>query len=164
MTTHDHDALVREIRERIGALGFELVDARIGGSTNRPRLQVRLDRADAAPGRGITIEECAIASRALERWLDEAGPLGERYRLEVSSPGVERPVRWREQWQRFVGRDVNVRVPGRGRFRATIVEVGPGDRVRLRPVAGGEEIAVTLDEARDATLAVDWDDSGLRAR
>jgi ribosome maturation factor RimP len=75
----------------------------------------------------------------------------------VSSPGVERPVRWREHWARFVGHDVRVRLPGAGRVRATIVRVAPdADEVVLRPEGAGEDITVPLDDARDATLVVDW--------
>lgn len=149
--------LTADIRTRVAALGYEVVDVRRRG-TSRPVLQVRLDRSDAAPGRGITVDECARVSRALEAWLDDTGVLGERYALEVSSPGLARPVRWREHWERFAGRDVHVRLPGRGRVTATIVRVEPGaDQVVLRPAGEAGELAVPLDEVRDATLVVDWD-------
>lgn len=103
------------------------------------------------------MDECAVVSRALEAWLDAADVLGPRYALEVSSPGIERPIRWREHWERFTGREVNVRVPGMGRIRATIVRVVPaGDAVVLRPHRADEAVTVALADARDATLAVDW--------
>lgn len=153
--------LTAEIRSRIAALGFELVDLRRGGSAQRARLQVRVDRLDAAPGHGITVDECAAVSRALETWLDASQVLGPRYVLEVSSPGIERPVRWPQHWARFVGREVHVRLPERGRTRATIVEVAPdGGTVSLR-LAGGEVVTVPTDQARDATLVVEWG-TGLR--
>lgn len=161
---HDLDQLITEVRRRLGPLGYELADLRVGGASRRPRLQVRIDRPDAAPGRGVTVDECATVSRALEAWLDTEGPLGARYILEVSSPGIERPIRWREHWERFTGHDVRVRLPGRGRLRAEIVRVTADDTVVLRPRDGREEITVPLGDARDATLAVDWDASGLQAR
>jgi ribosome maturation factor RimP len=149
--------LTAELRSRVGALGFELVDLKTRGSPKRVSLQVRIDRPDSEPGRGITIAECAAASRALEEWLDRSEILGRRYRLEVSSPGIERPVRWREHWERFRGRQVRVRIEGRGRITATIVRVLDGeDAVVLRPVEDVAEFTVPLDEARDATLVVDW--------
>lgn len=150
-------ALTAEIRSRVEGLGYELADLRRRGSGNRVSLQIRVDRPDAAPGRGITIEECASVSRALERWLDEQQPLGARYVLEVSSPGIERPVRWREHWERFTGRDVHVKLAGHARMRATIVGLsGDADAVVLRPIDGEEDITVPLEEVREATLAVDW--------
>jgi ribosome maturation factor RimP len=153
----DTAALTAEIRARVAELGYELVDLRQRGSPRRVVLQVRVDRPDAEPGQGITIEECAAVSRVLEAWLDEADVLGPRYALEVSSPGIERPVRWREHWERFAGRDVNVRLHERRRLKATIVGVVPdADAVILRPTDGGEDLTVALDDVREATLVVDW--------
>lgn len=96
-----------------------------------------------------------MVSRALEPWLDETAVLGRRYVLEVSSPGIERPVRWPEHWARFEGQDVNVKLEGRGRVRARIIRVGDGSVV-LRPIGAGRDVTVPITEARDATLAVDW--------
>ena len=120
----------------------------------------RIDRSEADPTSGITIDECATVSRALEHWLDDEQVLGANYVLEVSSPGIERPIRWRRNWERFVGHDVNVRLAGMPRQRATIVAVEPGDVVILRPRAGGEDMKVPLSDVREATLAVDWDEIG----
>ena len=154
----DHEGLTGEFRRRVAELGFELVDLQRRGSRARPLIQARIDRPDSTPGHGVTVGDCAGVSRALEAWLDGAAILGERYVLEVSSPGMERPVRWPEHWRRFVGQDVHVRVRDRGRLRATIIGVGEDDRsVSLRPAGGDETLTVPLEEARDATLAVDWD-------
>ncbi|UCF41823.1 MAG: ribosome maturation factor RimP [Gemmatimonadota bacterium] len=150
-------ALTAEIRSRVEDLGYELWDLRRRGSGKRISLQVRVDRPDAAPGRGITIDECAAVSRALEEWLDEEQPLGARYVLEVSSPGIERPVRWREHWERFAGRQVQVKRVGHPRMRATVVAMlGDADAVVLRPIDGGQDMTVPLEEISEATLAVDW--------
>lgn len=134
-----------------------MADLRRGGTAGRVRLQVRIDRPDSGPGHGVTVDDCAVVSRALEVWLDGSGVLGERYVLEVSSPGIDRPVKWREHWVRFAGRDVHVKIPDRGRVRATIVEVPEGtDSVLLRLTGTSEEITVPIDDAREAKLAVDW--------
>jgi ribosome maturation factor RimP len=154
--------LTAQIRARVAALGYELVDLRQTGTAQRVRLQLRLDRPDAAPGRGITIDQCAEVSRALEAWLDGTGLLGPRYVLEVSSPGIERPVRWPEHWARYVGRRVRVRLPEHGRTQATIVAVDQaGERVTLR-LAEGQEDTWPLDRVRDAALVVEWDGSRPR--
>ena len=155
----DLAGLITEVRSRVEALGFDLADLRKGGTSRRTRLEVRIDRPASAPGQGVTVDDCAHVSRALEQWLDASLVLGANYILEVSSPGIERPLRWRQHWERFVGRDVNVRLRGRGRRRATIVRVVAGDDAVILRLAGveGEEVTVPLSEARDARLAVDWE-------
>ncbi len=151
------ESLITEARRRIAELGYELVDLRRRGSQRRPLLQVRVDRQDSTPDRGITHQDCTLVSRALEEWFDTEGVLGERYVLEVSSPGIERPVRWPEHWSRFRGHDVNVKLAGRGRVRATIVDTSDdGSTLVLRVAGADEDITVPLHEARDATLAFDW--------
>lgn len=161
----DLDRLIDDIRHRVTALGLELVDLTVGGAKSRPRIQVRIDRPDSRPGHGVTVDECATVSRVLEGWLDEAGLFGPRYILEVSSPGIERPVRWPEHWERFVGRDVRLRVRGRGRMRATIVRVvEAGDAVVLRPTDQTDHITVPFVDVQDARLAVDWEPSGLHMK
>jgi len=150
------DSLVEAFRARVEALGFDLADLRIGGTAQRPLVQVRIDVSpggSAAPG--VTVAECATVSRALEAWLDAGGPLGHRYVLEVSSPGLERPLRWPRHWARFVGRDVTAKVPGLGRIRARIVAVPDEASVVLEP-EGGAPRTVPLAEIKDARLAVDW--------
>jgi len=151
------DQLTAELQRRLADIGFEAVDVRKGGAARRVRLQVRIDRLDAEPGRKVTIDDCATVSRHLEAWLDTSGVLGDRYVLEVSSPGMERPVRWLAHWARFVGRDVDVRVRDRGRVRARIVSVDTGTASVTLTLAGGETVTVPVDEARDATLVVDWE-------
>src|SRR6266699_4767331 len=133
------DTLVEAFRTRLEALGFDLADLRIGGTPNRPLVQVRIDTPPPS-WRGVTVDDCAAASRALEAWLDEGagGPLGNRYVLEVSSPGIERPIRWHRHWVRFVGRDVNVKIAGLGRIRARIVAV-PDQGTGVLARQGGSE-------------------------
>ena len=151
------DSLVEAFRARLAELGFDLADLRIGGTPNRPLVQVRIDYPAEQEGgaRRVTVDDCATASRSLEAWLDADGPLGRRYVLEVSSPGLERPIKWHRHWVRFVGRDVQVRLPGLGRVRARIVEVPDPETVVLAP-AGGAARPVRLADVQDARLAVDW--------
>ncbi len=147
------ESLVEAFRTRLEALGFDLADLRIGGTPNRPLVQVRID----CPPRNVTVEDCSRVSRALEQWLDASGPLGSRYVLEVSSPGVERPVRWHRHWVQFVGRDVNVKIAGLGRIRARIVAVLDQETVVLAP-QGGSERTYRFEEIRDARLASETED------
>ena len=93
------DALLASLRDHIAGLGFELVDLRRVGTLERPILQVRVDRPDSQPGHGVTAGDCARISRSLERFLESSAMVGPRYVLEVSSPGIERRLRWPEHWR-----------------------------------------------------------------
>ena len=124
----------------IKPLGLELFELKLGGSNGRPVLDVRIERED---GEKVTVENCAAASRAIEAKLDEEDFGGRRYVLEVSSPGVERPLRNAKDWRRFVGRSavVTTNVPGDPAGRRT-------DEVEIVGVEGdaGEEIVMVHDE------------------
>jgi len=82
--------------------------------------------------------------------------------LEVSSPGLERPLRWPEHWRRFIGRRARVRAePLGGRRIVEIVAVPDDEHVTLRPEQGGET-TLRLAEISEATLLVDWAAVGKR--
>jgi ribosome maturation factor RimP len=156
------DALLAPIRDHITGLGFELVDLKRTGTSQRPILQVRVDRPDSQPGQGVTADDCAVISRSLERFLEQRAMVGPRYVLEVSSPGLERPLRWPEHWRRFVGRHARVRsasLPGKSRVE--ILAVPDDEHVVLR-LEDGSQVTVALDTIRDAALVVDWEILGKR--
>src|SRR3989449_862677 len=156
------DSLVEQFRVRLAALGLELADLRIGGTPNRPLAQVRIEWPPADPGtpeRRVTVEDCARASRALEAWLDAGGPLGARYVLEVSSPGLERPLRWHRHWVRFVGREVQATVAGLGRGRGP-VGGGAGEPTGGVPPPGGAGPSGRLSGIPGAPLAGGWEPDG----
>jgi ribosome maturation factor RimP len=146
------DALLAPIRDHIAGLGFELVDLRRVGTLQRPVLQVRVDRPDSRPGQGVTADDCARISRSLEHFLEASAMVGPRYVLEVSSPGIERPLRWPEHWRRFVGRRARVRADALGgRRQVEIVGVPDEEHVTLRG-ENGDEVTLPLSEVREATL------------
>jgi ribosome maturation factor RimP len=88
--------------------------------------------------------------------------VGPRYVLEVSSPGLERPLRWPEHWRRFIGRRARVRAqPLGGRRVVEIVAVPDDGHVTLRPDQG-EAVTIGLDTISEATLVVDWATVGRR--
>jgi ribosome maturation factor RimP len=156
------DALLVPIRDHVAGLGFELVDLRQTGTLQRPILQVRVDRPDSRPGQGITADDCAGISRSLERFLESRALVGPRYVLEVSSPGLERPLRWPEHWRRFIGREVRVRaesLSGRNRFQ--ILSVPDDEHVVLRR-EDGSELRLAFDAIREARLIVDVEILGKR--
>jgi ribosome maturation factor RimP len=149
------DSLLEPFRAKLSELGLELADLRIGGTPNRPLVQVRIDWPPSDPVRRVAVADCARASRALEAWLDAGGPLGSRYVLEVSSPGLDRPLRWPEHWARSVGCEVQATVAGLGRVRARVAATPDPHTVALES-AGHEARRVALTDIRDARLAVDW--------
>ncbi len=159
---------VAEVEEgleaRIEDLGFELVELRWGGSKRRPVLQVRIDKPDGTPGDGVTVDECAEVSRALEPWLDEHEALSERYVLEVSSPGVDRPLTRPRDFERFRGEKIAVKgdesLLGRskrleGELLGLVETDGGGQAVKLR-LPDGDEVVVPREEIRKAHLLFTW--------
>jgi ribosome maturation factor RimP len=147
------------LAERVAGLGFEVVECKVGGSSRRPLIVLRIDRPDSGPGRGIRVDECAAVSRALEPWLDEIA-LGEgRYVLEVSSPGLDRPLRRADEWRRFLGEPVEVLVPALGgRFPVRAVQVfdGPPEPSVELEFPKGVRRTLLLSEIKEARLAFEW--------
>jgi ribosome maturation factor RimP len=146
------ESLLEAVRRIVADLGFELVEFRMSGPPQRPAIQVRIDRPDSRPGHGITADDCTRASRELERMLEAPGGVGDRYTLQVSSPGIERPVRFPEHWQRYAGRVVRVTARSlKGHPLAVIVDLPDQGRVRLR-LADGSEPVVPLSDIKEALL------------
>jgi ribosome maturation factor RimP len=158
------DALLVPIRDHLAALGFELVDLRRTGTMQRPILQVRVDRPDSRPGQGVTAEDCAGISRSLERFLESRAMVGPRYVLEVSSPGLERPLRWPEHWRRFVGERARVRSPLLGGRRTVRIVAVPDEEHVVVRGEDGADVALPLEQIAEATLVVDWDRLGRRGK
>src|SRR5260370_10223801 len=105
-------SLVESFRLRLAPLGLDLADLRIGGTPQRPLVQVRIEWPPEpdAPPRRVSVEDCATASRALEAWLGRDRPLGRRYLLQGSSPGLAGPLRSHRHWVPFGGRDAHAPV------------------------------------------------------
>ena len=151
----------REMEARVEALGYELVEVHWGGSGRRPSLRVRVDRPGSTAGHGVSVDDCAKVSRALEPWLDERADLPDRYVLEVSSPGVDRPLLKDRDYERFRGERVAIK--GRevlaGRARRLEGELlgleGDGGAVRLR-LPDGDEVSIPRDQVAGANLVFTW--------
>ena len=151
-----NEALEVFIKEEVEGLGFDLVELRVGGMTRRPLLDVRIDRRD---GNTITVDDCAHVSRSLEPRLDASGMVGENYVVEVSSPGVERPLRNAADWRRFAGRTAKVLAPSLGgRLEVEVIGVddSSGEPVAVMREARGTEYRVPLADVREARLVFRW--------
>ncbi len=110
----------------INALGFELVDVELSGRGDGARLRVFIDGP-----RGINVDDCARVSRQLSAVLDVEDPIDGSYLLEVSSPGLDRPLVKREDYLRYVGALIKARtvepILGRKNFTGrlkTVAEAG----------------------------------------
>jgi ribosome maturation factor RimP len=152
------------VEARLDELGYDLVDVRRGGSRSRPIVEVRIDRRD---GETVTVDDCARASRGLEAWFDapeHAALLGERYELQVSSPGMDRPLKTVRDWQRFVGRRATVKsaVLG-GRKEVEIVGVIDDGTIVVAEGSGAAraEHRLPLTAITEARLAFSWNRSGV---
>jgi ribosome maturation factor RimP len=156
----------RVLNSGVEDLGFELIDVQWGGSGRRPVLRVRIDRVDSTPENGVTVGDCAEVSRALEARLDEHEEISERYVLEVSSPGVERPLNKARDFERFSGEKVVIKglevLAGRShRLEGELLGLacsggeGESEAIRLR-LADGNEVVVPRSKIRDAHLVFTW--------
>jgi ribosome maturation factor RimP len=92
------------VRPSLTHLGLDLVEVRWSGSGRGALLRVVIDRPS-----GVTLDDCERASNAVSAVLDAYDPIQASYRLEVSSPGAERPLRNLDDWRAALGRRVNVR-------------------------------------------------------
>lgn len=159
------ETLEREVATRVEGLGYEFVELERAGSRARPILRVRIDVPGSEPGHGVSVEDCTKVSRALESYLDEEPELSDRYVLEVSSPGLERPLVRRRDYERFAGREVAVRasVPQgekkQKRFEGELVGIegeGEAERIRLR-LESGEEVEIPRAQIARAHLVFRWE-------
>jgi ribosome maturation factor RimP len=149
------DSLLEAVRRIVAGLGFELVEFRKSGPPQRPAIQVRIDRPESRPGHGVTAEDCARTSRALERMFEAPGGVGELYTLQVSSPGIERPVRFAEHWRRYAGRTVRLTSRAlKGHPRGVILGLPDEEHVRVR-LADGTEPVLALADIKEAWLQDD---------
>ena len=130
----------------LAPLGYDLVELRVGGSKGRPVLDIRIDRQDQQK---VKVGDCETASRAIEAKLDTLPALiDNRYVLEVSSPGMERPLRNVADFVRFVGRKANVQ-------SNSLAALGGRAEVEIVSVAGeGAEAAVIVQDAKGNTHTV----------
>jgi ribosome maturation factor RimP len=127
------------IEPTVRDLGFEIVRVLMTGG-QRPTLQVMVEPVERGP---MTVEHCAAISHAISALLDVADPIGETYRLEVSSPGIDRPLVRRSDFERFAGFEARLEtvapIGGRRRFRGRLMGVD-GDEVCLWLPEGEQRI------------------------
>ena len=114
------------ITPSVEAMGYEVVRVQISGG-QRAILQIMAERADGAP---MTVEDCADISRSVSALLDVEDPIREAYTLEVSSPGIDRPLTRLKDFERFAGFEARLEsrmaIDGRKRFKGMLKGVEDG--------------------------------------
>lgn len=139
-------SLERELEEFLSSIDFELVSMERGGGRQRPLLRLRVDRPDGQPGRStVTVDDCATVSKAVRRFLEEGASGEEEWVLEVSSPGVERPLTRAPHYARFAGEMVRLR--GFGQLAGGSRQI-VGRLIGIAGQAGEEEVTVEVDGER----------------
>lgn len=142
------------IEPSLADMGFTVVRVALSG-TQRRRLQVMAEHAD---GRNMGVDDCAELSTVISALLDVEDPIDGEYLLEVSSPGIDRPLTRPADFDRFAGHEARVELSmaldGQRRFRGRLIGLDDGrDHVRLALDAGGE-VALPLASVSKAKLVL----------
>ena len=122
----------------VAKLGYELVRILTIGQKN-PTLQIMIDRLD---GENIVVDDCATVSRAVSELLDEKDPIAGQYSLEVSSPGLDRPLTKIEHFKRFAGYEA----------KGCLGEVDSENRIHIN--MDGTDYAIAFADINKAKLII----------
>jgi ribosome maturation factor RimP len=145
------DDIIPLIEPSLEAMGYRIVRVAFLGA-QRATLQIMAERIDDAP---MTVDDCSEISRSVSAILDVADPIAGAYMLEVSSPGIDRPLTRPEDYDRFAGFEARIELTepldGRKRFRGRLLGRSE-DRVRLAGETG--EISLPLAAITKAKLLI----------
>ncbi|MCC8369588.1 MAG: ribosome maturation factor RimP [Rickettsia endosymbiont of Oxypoda opaca] len=139
------------IEETLTIMGFELVVVRLRG-LNYKILEILIDRLD---GEKVTIEDCRRVSQNISAILDVEDIIDDAYNLEVSSSGAERPLVKFADYNRFSGREVNIKLKallnGKTRYQGKIIKA-EDDKVYVN--LKGEELVIDFNLIKNASLVL----------
>lgn len=146
-------AVTELLKPTIEHMGFRLVRVKLsGGEGGQRTLQLMIERPTGAD---ITVEDCAEVSYTASALLDVNDPISGAYRLEVSSPGIDRPLMEEEDFVRFLGFDARVEtdrpIEGRKRFNGTLGKTGNG---KIVITVDQKEWEIPLDAIHSAKLII----------
>ncbi len=112
------------VSHSIENMGYEVVRVRMQGSGASSALQIMIDRLD---GKTITVDDCEKVSKHVSAVLDVADPIADAYNLEISSPGVDRPLTRKKDFIKFAGLEVKLesrdKIDGQAKFRGKLIGV-----------------------------------------
>ena len=146
--------LEEQLAARLEAEGFELVMLEYQGTGRRSLLRLRIDR----PG-GVTIEDCARMSAHIGAWLEVVDPLPGSYQMEVSSPGINRPLVRRRDFERFAGQTARITFRENSGPQQTVVGTLQGiQEERVRVLVGAALQEIPFPAISKAQLQYRWAD------
>jgi ribosome maturation factor RimP len=157
------EAIVARVAPALAELGLECLGVEWNAGQGGGLLRVYIDLLDHAGGaaNAVGVDQCEAASREISALLDVDDPVPGHYVLEVSSPGIERPLFNAAQFARFIGQSakVTLKLPrdGRRRLRGRIAAV---DGKRIGMDVDGVRMDIAEDEIESAHLVPDWDALG----
>lgn len=137
--------------------GLDLLDVRVFRGGGRLQLRIYLDTFDG----GITMGQCTAASRSAGMLLEEADLIADQYVIEVSSPGIRRPLRKPEHFAAAVGQRVDLKTGPRQRIKGVLTATGPDGHVVQPAEEGAEPVTVQPDTVLEANLDPDFDVQAL---
>jgi ribosome maturation factor RimP len=139
------------IAPSLAAMGYAVVRVAYSGG-RRPTLQIMAERSDDG---SMTVEDCEAVSHTVSALLDVADPIAEAYMLEISSPGIDRPLVRPKDYARFAGFEAKIElqrtVEGRRRFRGKLLGL-EGDSAKL--LMGDETVSLPLSQIANAKLVL----------
>ena len=149
--------IIEALEARAAERGVDVVDVEVVGATKAPCVRVRIDHADESLPT-ITLDEVTEETEWISATLDELDPIPSSFTLEVSSPGMARPLRKERDFERFAGETVALSlVPGEGRRRYTGTLLGIEDGTVALEV-DGERAELPFGDIRKCTIKPDFSD------
>jgi len=151
----DVAGLAKQIEPEVKSLGYDLVRVAIIGGASDPTLQIMAERPDT---RQLDLSDCETISRRLSEWLDANDPIEGGYRLEVSSPGIDRPLTRPKDYADWTGYDARVTLhdqrAGRKQFSGILGGLD-GDNVKLTDKSGQPHVLPFSDISSAKLLLTD---------
>jgi ribosome maturation factor RimP len=155
--------LAAEIEEFLSGLGFELVTLDRGGGRRVSHMRLKIDRPWGEPGRSeVTVDDCTRVARELRGWMEGREDVPEALELEVSSPGVERPLVRARDYRRFAGQQARVKgygplAGGRKELEGRLLGLAGPEEEMVALEVEGERVEVPLSGIASAHLVYDWE-------
>lgn len=145
--------LQQKIESSVGRTRAHLIDLAVRGDRGRPVIEVYIDTAD-----GVTTELCAEVSREISSAIESSGLIPGQYRLDVSSPGIERPLKFPWQYSKHIGRLLHLKVrSGNGEEEVRgVLAASTAEGVTLQVKGKSEPVSVPFASILEARVPAPW--------